>query len=282
MPRNATEIGGRRHYRVPGTADTYLPSVTTILDAYPKEWLGAWAAKMVSEYAFANYMPMGAESIKARAETLRAAYVEAHPRAKTVPSPKELILSDMKGYPWRKRDEAADHGTEVHTAFENINTGLDFHIPPYMTEHVERLQAWAGAYHPTILASECQVYNRTEGYAGTFDLYAEVKGVSTLIDLKTSKEASIDTWTLQLSGYAFTDLVADGDEVIYEPQHDIPWPDACAVLWVPRDKPAKWQFIELPVTSYTYEAFLALKRVYAFRESKPTGELILPPPKETA
>ena len=251
MPRNAsTEIGQRRKYTFQGVG---YPSVTTILKlGTPKEWLGAWAAKMVAEEAV--YGSWG--------------YDFKEP---------EDAVKYLKGAPWRKRDAAAAHGSSVHDVLEALAYGRDIPTDALGWEQIEQ---WRDAYRPDIHFSESQVVNTEVGYAGSLDLIADIYGKRYLIDLKTSKVLD-NSMRLQLAAYRYAESVFEDDRVICA----MPEVEACAVLWIPREKPHEWMFCEVPAGAEAWAAFLHVKGVHDFTrrtEKQSVGEIVLPQAREAA
>ena len=252
-PHNASaEIGQRRKYTFRGEA---YPSVTTVLKlGRPKEWLGAWAAKMVAEAA-----------VDGTDDWLAWDRDEA--------------IKYLKGSPWRKRDAAADAGTLRHDTLEAIAHEQDI---PLDAPGREYLEAWRDAYRPLITESECQVINLTVGYAGSLDLIAEVYGRRLLIDLKTSKlydgqgrPKNVDRdWCLQLAAYRYAEHIFEDDRI-----WSMPEVEGAAILWMPSDAPEAWKFIEVPAGSEEWSAFLAAKAThddYRKHEKASVGQIILP------
>ena len=136
------------------------------------------------------------------------------------------------------------------------------------------LVAWWEAYRPLALDSEVQVVNRTEKYAGSLDLICEVYGRRYLVDLKTGSTLGAEI-PLQLAAYRYADSIFEDDRIIAE----VPIVDACAVLWIPRDTPDDWQFLEVPAAGAEYSAFLNLKATHTYvkqREKAGIGTIILP------
>ena len=252
-PRNAsTEIGQRRKYNFSGTD---YPSVTTILKYTPKEWLGAWAAKVVATEAVTGYEALG----RAIAE-----------------QGTEAALWALKRTPWQRRDAAADFGSAKHAVLEALVAERE--IPE--TVHHREIEQWRDAYQPLVLFSEAQVVNTTVGYAGSLDLIAEVYGRRLLIDLKSS--SVIDhVMRLQLAAYRYAESVFEDDRILAE----MPPVEGCAVLWIPRDTPEQWQFLEVDAGAEAWRAFLNVKGIHDFLrryEKQAVGELILPRAVEVA
>ena len=149
-----------RFYRRDVTNIDY-PSVTTILDAYPKEkyfyeWLKAQGGN--------------ADSI---------------------------------------RDSAAESGSKVHQAIDDYNKGVEIFWANEEGKAQYTLEEWKMFCKamdflklPSVnmIATEAAYVSDTLGYGGTIDCIAEIDGVLTLIDFKTSNYIS-DTHWIQLECY---------------------------------------------------------------------------------
>lgn len=247
MPRNATSYQGQRHYSWNGDK---LPSVTTVLQSYPKPWLGAWAAKVVAEYAASGNFDLSAFGST------------------------EEAIRHLKGTPWRKRDDAADFGSAIHEALAAHVAGRRMVVDPGAYAHASAVEQWWDAYRPLVYDSEVQVFNTEHRYAGSLDLIAEVYGRRLLIDLKSGSVVGHDA-RLQLAAYRYAEFIGEDDRRIAE----MPSVDGCAVLWVPRDDPRSWQFIEVLAGAAEFSQFLALRRLHDFiqiHKDLGLGELILP------
>lgn len=280
-PRNAsTEIGQRRAYTFRGQT---FPSVTTILKlGRPKEWMGAWAAKMVAYEAEAGVERFGAtaagEWVQLDRELHQAtATHQKYHRSKCphVPS----AVGYLKAAPWRKRDAAADAGTLRHETLEALARGDEL---PADAPGREQLERWRDGYRPLILESESQVVNPTIGYAGSLDLIVEQYGDRIVVDLKTSRlytdtgqRKTVDRdWCLQLAAYRYAEHIFADDNAWTMPDLD-----GAAVLWVPSDAPDEWSYIRVPAAAPEWAAFLAAKAThddYRLHEKQSLGELILP------
>lgn len=247
-PRNAKLTKEGRIYTLPGGEK--VPSVTTVLGILDKPWMGPWAAKMVATEAVDN----------------RTWWSELA---------RDEAISYLKGFPFRKRDEAGELGTAVHEVSEALASDLPFDVPAYLLPYYDALRAWHDAYRPEVLATEWQVAGGygDYGYAGSFDLLARVHGRVYLIDLKTSKEFD-HKWRLQVAAYMAGTPFRDGEYLDWPAL-----PDAGAVLWVPSDRPEQWQFLELDLEAADHEAFAQARAIYVWnqrRKKDPGASLVLP------
>ena len=132
-------------------------SVTTMLSAYPKPWLGGWNAREVATAAV---------------EGIEAGWLLG--RVKSDP---EGAVDDLKRSPWRKTERAQKLGSLVHETAEAHVLGKP--LPEWPEEAAGRMRAflsflseWKPSYH----VAEAKVFNRTERYAGQLDAIAKLRG----------------------------------------------------------------------------------------------------------
>jgi hypothetical protein len=88
-----------------------------------------------------------------------------------------------------QRDEAADRGLAVHTAFERLGAGEALRLGDHPAAWRGWMQGVARAWlalNPTVVESEQIVCHQEHGYAGRFDLVARADGL-TLLDYKSGK-----------------------------------------------------------------------------------------------
>lgn len=104
------------------------------------------------------------------------------------------------------RDEGANRGLAIHTAFEAMAQTGD---PPDFSRYPAQWRPWLQgavrawlALDPSMLDSELTVCNPPFGYAGRFDLHAISDGKRTLIDYKTGRGRVYDQAHFQARGYA--------------------------------------------------------------------------------
>lgn len=277
-PKNATEIGQRRYYTWRGKK---YPSVTTILKALPKEWLGAWAAKLTAELAV-NDLPTLIEHIdwhQAAADAECVICAKADPRAAEF-DPADAAIRYLKGAPWRKRDEAADRGTAVHEAAE-AGSDIDS-IPENARARYAQYQNWVDLYKPRILAKEFQCWSLSDGYAGTADLLFEFGGDLWLGDIKTGSVVD-HSMRLQMAAYRYADFVGTDDRMSARVTQLLDDVTRCAVIHL---TDTTQMFIEVDAGFDTFEAFRNVQRVSQWLEAPEQktqnagGELVLPQIRE--
>lgn len=117
-------------------------------------------------------------------------------------------------YRWKDvRDERASIGTTTHEWAEADLTGGE-HPEIWNHEESEAIAQWQ-RFHASHWVEpryvEATVWSHKYGYAGTLDLVADVDGVLTLIDLKTSKNVW-EEHKIQMAALANADVFMVKDE----------------------------------------------------------------------
>jgi len=139
--------------------------VTTLLNGIPKDALYFWGKKVVAEFAWEHQDVWTGLT-------------------------KEDAIKLLKGSPESQKEKAGVRGTAVHDALEALVLGRP--LPEDLNEEELHLVGGATAFlnqrKSKILASEMIVFNRTEGYCGTLDLWdIDADGTPWILDYKTSK-----------------------------------------------------------------------------------------------
>jgi hypothetical protein len=156
--RQLTMLDARFYY----AEGSFFPSVTTILEAYPKD---AAYFKWIKE-------------VGTDADTIRD---EAGRRGS--------VVHDLT--------ERYDNGEEV--SLLNINGNLQFKMSEWSM--FERYVDFVTRFKPDYIMNEQNFVSPALGYAGTIDRLAWLDGKLTLIDIKTSNNIH-DSYWLQLAAYA--------------------------------------------------------------------------------
>jgi len=190
-----------RIYVWPPTPDGIeYPSVTSILQALPKDALMYWAAKSVAQAAVESYDLLGKLIEKDSGEAVKW----------------------LKGTPWGQRDRAGLDGTTIHDLCEAWITGdtvTSDHIlrkmnNPQVKAKAEQLEHCLDTLPVRWIQTEAVVLNREVGYAGTVDLvgiiddvalcqrFGTVPPFSVTFDIKTGKGVYPET-ALQLTAYRY-------------------------------------------------------------------------------
>jgi hypothetical protein len=159
-----------------------VPSVTHVLSCIGKPALINWAANteraLVVDAAADLYLDL----------------------AKTPPMGRMAYVATLDGRigkakaHQRELAKAAEIGRQAHALIEwHVRRSLGQTVGPEPRVVDAALWSfmaftdWAGSVGLKPLAIEQTVFSRVHGYAGTMDLLAEVNGVKTLVDFKTSK-----------------------------------------------------------------------------------------------
>ena len=157
----------------------------------------------------------------------------------------------------RLKRQAADHGTQVHKACELVAKGQDTLIayPAGIIEPAEAFYSWFNANVRRVLASEAQLYNRLQRYAGTVDLVVELlDGTIAVADIKTGRKLGPEVG-LQLAAYHAAMPSAELDLPQDAPVQRI-------AIHLPRDRPGHLEIVEYRDVTGNWRAFLAAKRLY--------------------
>lgn len=219
-------------------------SVTTVLDALPKPALMYWAAKLVAEFSVKNLEVL--QNLVDHGDTVGA-------------------IQLAKGAPNRDRDKKADVGTAVHEAVEALI--LDKPLPDWdstVAKHMDHFLQFVKDWDVTFEASEAQVYNRAERYAGTFDFTAIIPrlpdfgyaGPRCLGDVKTGKGIYPEVG-LQLAAYAHGEFIGlpNGTEVP-NPKYDVG-----AALHL---RPGGYKLVPARIDDDIFLAFKYVREVWRF------------------
>lgn len=251
QPKLAENVRGRgRHYRHPVTGELY-PSVTNIIGCLDKPAIPAWAAKEVAKAAWRN----------------RSAILEA--------ADEDAVVGMLKGAPWKQRDKAADVGSSVHAVADALAS--DHPLPSYSAEEADYVDAflrWASDFDVRFAASEVTVFNREDGYAGTYDFLADIPGVGRVLgDHKTGKGVYPEV-ALQLAALRFaSEAVVDGEIV------DNLTVDAAVVVHL---RPEGYAMHRINAGHEAYETVRALRTVWEWHKGGLDDGAISAPVEPTA
>jgi hypothetical protein len=166
---------------------------------------------------------------------------------------RDAIASWLRKAVSAKRDAAADLGTRVHEAAAEgkaiDKVGDD--VAPFLIQY----RKWLDDSGIDILLAERQVWNLTEGYAGTFDLIGQFKktGRIFMIDIKTGK-GTYPEHALQLEAYCRAEFVGADDVTDHAATDILQSVDGRAILHL---RPEGWSFkiIKPEVTGSLWMAF---------------------------
>lgn len=159
-----------------------------------------------------------------------------------------------------ERDAAAERGSRIHWAAQ---AGL----PSSEVEDDIRLKVlayedWLAAHQVRVLASECQVWNLSVGYAGTMDLLADTNIGRYVIDIKSGKGVYTEH-ALQVEAYARGEFIGQDDVIDNELSDYLDTSPGRAILHVTDNG---WEFFVLNPRLYdrTFNAFKGLLQFATF------------------
>lgn len=223
-------------YRIDGQP---VQSVTKIIgEGVPKPALQGWAAREVARCVV---------------ERRKVVLVELSD---------EEIEDFLRGAPFRKRDAAANRGTEVHRLAEALIRGDRVDPPAEIRAHVEHYAEFLEAWEVMDVVAERPCFNLTLGYGGTFDMLASSPRVGRgLWDIKTSGSGIFGEIGLQLAGYSRAEVYIDeaGER---QPMEQV---DQFFAIWVTDQG---YDVFRVAVTEDEWQTFRAAARVAWWREHK--------------
>jgi hypothetical protein len=254
FPRNLTREDVRRKVRQGrlyvwspyDTTPTQYLSVTSALKSIPKDWLGAWAAKLVAETAVEK-------------RDLLATIADDDPAE---------AVKWLKGAPWSARDRAADAGTTLHEIAELDALGetAEADIRVASLDHeaqrkARQLRDFFARVPHRLIAVEQIVFSDLHRYAGTIDFVVEFTDPTVtmnlpfpagtvVLDLKTGKGVYPET-ALQLAAYRGAQTVADLDNISRSEMYPSM---GAAVLHVTE---SSWALHPVDAGAETFELFLS-------------------------
>jgi hypothetical protein len=192
----------------------------------------------------------------------------------------------------QERDLAAALGTSVHAAAEQGVKAASLSGADERKPFLAQYERWVTEMRPRILWNEGQCFNLSEGYAGSFDLIADMPGkhpeddsTRYLIDLKTGKGVYNDH-ALQLALYFGAEFVGGYDaqedrDVAYEQATELL--NSCDSMAVLHLRPDSYEFIPIPLTDELAAAALDMVHLCRFFTNHPDiqslkGDIYCPPP----
>lgn len=162
-----------------------LTSVTTILNVIEKPALKGWAAKMASQYFYAEVLRLGTKAL--------------------VPEELARIAKEAQAAHTRIAKDAADLGTACHDAFEAIVFGEPLEkYPEQLEKPIAAFKTWRlgpGA-DIELVASEVALASLAHGFGGRLDVlgYSEPRGGWGIVDYKTSSGFYGNEYAYQTAG----------------------------------------------------------------------------------
>ena len=218
-----------------------LPSVTNIIGILDKPQLTKWKMREVAKAAIAIPGPQGEEPVERFAD--RAI---------------EAAMSQVS--------EAADLGTKIHNAIENLMRGSAEEPSVEMQPYVKPVLDWMRKVGVKVTHSEIVLVNAVHGFAGRVDAlftWGDSFGKMGILDFKTKKTKpdekveAYDEHVLQLAAYAATHYGAE------HLQHVV-----AANLFISSTEPGRLEVVKHDKARLVeaYEAFCQMCAIWRFRK----------------
>jgi hypothetical protein len=234
---------------------------TSVLGVIAKPALVPWAAKMATEYISAN-----CDFVKEDVAEGNDGYFKV----------READLSEAKSAHRKKKEDAADKGTDLHALVEEyvkwcIELGGNAQMP-IVAHYVERwapLQffiEWAQKQEIRFIATEQRLYSKSLWVAGTCDLIFEKGGKRFVGDIKTYKKIWDRVPLIQCAGYALMLEEMSGFHMDVETRVPNEAIDGYCVICLPKERSFNeaedvlWSFD--PQTDR--EAFISAVKLYKY------------------
>lgn len=188
-----------------------MTGVTTVLGMVAKPALLPWAVKCAIEHIQSN-----AKDITTN-----------HDHDEPIYQVPLALLEEAKKAHTRKKDDAANKGTDVHGILEEIIKGAIEYTDGYIlaenlgghpeNDQVRHFVEWAMNNKVKFTASEKRVFSRTHFYAGTLDFLCEIDGKTYVGDIKTSNGVYGRSYFAQCAAYrlALEEMWAEEKEYKY-------------------------------------------------------------------
>ena len=176
------------------TGDLYT-GCSTISGTMDKPFLAPWYAKEAID------------AVRAKLPEI-ALLLEGEAKPETQVKLNEL-LDECKMSAKKKSQLAAEQGTEAHAYFEQAilaTLNPELPVPELPTKNKEVMNAivafrkWESEFKPEYLACEEVLDSEVHKVGGKIDALANINGLSSLIDFKTSSQLS-ESYLIQLAGY---------------------------------------------------------------------------------
>lgn len=161
----------------------FVPSVSTILDKTVPKNLTGWAERLTVA-GIVSLNQLGRQTDRMGPDAILA----------------EMHAQGLRYY--QNRDAAAEKGTDVHRAMEDLADGKVPNLREYALDrrgHIQAFVKWWMEYEPKVIYAELMVASWEFQFAGRMDLLVEIDGVG-VVDLKTSK-AVRESHHFQTAGY---------------------------------------------------------------------------------
>ena len=182
-----------------------------------------------------------------------------------VPSVSELsrfasreVYGDISQY---TLDNAADRGSKVHKACENLDRYGDCEVDDGIAPYIKAYLAFHEEHQPEWVAIEKPLASEAMKFAGTLDRVGKIKGVDGLVivDLKSSSVVQKVLALIQLNGYKKLYEENFGEEI-----------KKLYILHLQKDE--RYKLIEFPMDDTLFMACWHLHQAFKKKPRKKKGE----------
>lgn len=269
-PRNARSDPrtGIRTYRWQGRD---LPSVTSVRRvAGMPHGLHQWALGRVVDRAVGSFAELGAMLTR-----------EARPRERALEANRvKEARAWLRAAATEERDTAAALGTAVHDCAARgllprnvpdvvvlVRDGRETEVPgSEVRPRLAQYRDWLDRSGAEVLASECQLWSLSLGYAGTADLVVRMPDGRTLLaDIKTGAGVYPEH-LLQVLAYSLAEFSGSDDRQDPRATALLAALDGVAVLHL---GPDSWEWLELDATAEAWRAFRGLLAFAVWMQAHP-------------
>jgi hypothetical protein len=235
--RVAVETGARTYH----WGGRELPSVTTILQLVGLPERHVLTLSRVVDRAI--------EQAQATADRLRGVSQADH----------EVIVNQIRADLLQAASDGCDQsaalGTAIHAAIASGGSSEELRLD--VLSRVRQYDDWLRVSGANVLASEFEVWNLTQGYAGTADLLVRLRNESHwLVDIETGRSVH-PQHALQLAAYGMAEFVGADGEVDDRLTELLRRTRNLAVLHLTADR---WEFRSIPFSDDVRDAFSGLLR----------------------
>lgn len=228
----------RQHYYQIGTDEVWKPGVTTVLKVLDKPALIPWAAKCVSDNikeSLNNWdfsQPLGKLDIG-------------------------RICEEGKNIYKKKASDAADMGSRVHKAIDEIIRGEIRDYSPDVRAGVQGFEEWKASNSLKIELGDTKIGSKMFGYGGSLDMVAfNEKNEAIIFDFKTTRiRKGLDhgiypeaAYQLAAYSWAFREIYGIEVKEVYG-------------LWLNKEKP-EFKAVKVANIPACFEIFLSCLKIY--------------------
>jgi hypothetical protein len=260
-PTHAQDVPGKgRWYVHPQTAETW-PSITNVLDmsVAKQHQLMPWAVKITVEMAVQMMPRIIAAAMIPPCKPKRVA-----DECRTC---RPCLIKQLKRGYRDARDEAADLGTLVHKTAENRVLGIDYipdaQVEPFVDQLFRFFDDYGVDITKDVVATEATVVNRKVGYAGTGDLWLNLRLADwprkrlCLIDYKSSAtKPALTAYPEQGMQLA---ALANGETLLLDDGTEVEVPGRIHQAFVLALRADSYALIPMPMRGSLDDAFTAFK-----------------------